>query len=103
MKKTFILTLLLFLSACTTAPFSPPQTFLYTDIKAPLSLDFDKTEIGSKKGTASTYSFLGMISTGDASIQQAARNGRITKVSHADYEHFNLLFFQKTSVIVYGE
>lgn len=103
MKKIYVLTLLLFLSACTTAPFSPPQTFLYTDIKAPLSLEFDKTELGPKQGTASTYSFFGLVSAGDASIQQAARNGQIKKVTHADYEHFNFLFFQKTSVIVYGE
>ena len=94
----------LFLTACgTTAPFSPPQAMLFSNFKAPLSTEFDKTEIGTKVGKASTYSFLGLISVGDTGIQEAARNGHITKVNHADYEHFNFLVFQKTSVFVYGE
>lgn len=94
----------LFLTACgTTAPFSPPQAMLFSNFKAPLSTEFDKTEIGTKVGKASTYSFLGLISVGDAGIKEAARNGHITKVNHADYEHFNFLVFQKTSVFVYGE
>ena len=105
MKKILItVSFLLFLNGCTTtAPFSPPQTFFYTDIKAPLSIDFDKTELGSKSGEASTYSFLGLISVGDASIQKAAKNGKISQITHSDYKHFNFLFFQKSSVIVYGE
>lgn len=104
MKKIFILSIFLFLTACgTTAPFSPPQAMLFSNFKAPLSTEFDKTEIGTKVGKASTYSFLGLISVGDAGIQEAARNGHITKVNHADYEHFNFLVFQKTSVFVYGE
>lgn len=104
MKKIFILVSALFLSACTTtAPFSPPQAMLYSDFKAPLSIDFDKTELGTKRGKASTYSFLGLISVGDASIQAAAKNGHIKQINHADYEHFNLLVFQKTNVYVYGE
>lgn len=104
MKKFFILSMFLFLTACgTTAPFSPPQAMLFSNFKAPLSTEFDKTEIGTKVGKASTYSFLGLISVGDAGIQEAARNGHITKVNHADYEHFNFLVFQKTSVFVYGE
>ena len=103
MKKLYVLSLIFMMSACTIAPFTPPQTMLYTSIKAPLSIEFDKTELGSKKGKANSYSFLGLISVGDVSIQKAAQNGNITKVNHADYAHFNLLFFQKTSVIVYGE
>ena len=104
MKKLIILSMFLFLTACgTTAPFSPPQAMLFSNFKAPLSTEFDKTEIGTKVGKASTYSFLGLISVGDAGIQEAAKNGHITKVNHADYEHFNFLVFQKTSVLVYGE
>lgn len=104
MKKIFILSMFLFLTACSTsAPFSPPQAWLFTNVKAPLSTEFNQTEIGSKVGKASTYSFLGLISVGDAGIQEAAKNGHITKVNHADYEHFNFLVFQKTSVFVYGE
>lgn len=94
----------LFLTACgTTAPFSPPQAMMFSNIKAPLNTEFNETRIGTKVGEASTYSFLGLISVGDAGIQKAAQNGHITKVNHADYEHFNFLVFQKTTVFVYGE
>lgn len=104
MKKFFIVSLFFLLTACgTTAPFSPPQAILYSDFKAPLSIEFDKTKLGSKVGRASTYSFLGLISVGNAGIKDAAQNGHITQINHADYEHFNFLVFQKTSVYVYGE
>ena len=104
MKKFFILSAFLLLTACgTTAPFSPPQALLFSNFEAPLSIEFDKTQIGPKEGRANTYSFLGLITVGNASIQEAAKNGHISRVNHADYEHFNLLVFQKTTVIVYGE
>ena len=103
--KTILAVMTVFLlTACgTRAPYSPPQAFMYSDIKAPLSTEFNNTDLGNKKGEASTFSFLGLISVGDISLEAAARNGRITKVKHADYRHFNVLFFQKTTTIVYGD
>lgn len=105
MKKSLAIIALsvLVLSGCTTAPFSPPQTLIYTDFKAPLTTEFNNTDLGSKMGTSSSFSFLGLFSIGDVSISAAAKDGRIKTVKYADYSHFNILFFQKTSLFVYGD
>ena len=85
------------------APFSPPNGFVYNQTRAPLSLEYNKTNLGDKRGTAEATSVLGMIATGDCSIETAARNGGIKTITHADYEFQNILgIFTKTTVIVYG-
>ena len=37
----------------------------YTHVKAPMDLDLDKTTLGTKTGTASTYSVLWLVAWGD--------------------------------------
>lgn len=87
-----------------TAPVVPPVAFVYTDVKAPLDVDANNTAVTGKKGTASTMNILGIVATGDASIKAAAEDGGITRVEHADYEYFNVLFvFSKYTTIVYGQ
>jgi hypothetical protein len=63
--------------------------------------------VGSKVGTASTTRILGVLfpDGGDASIQTAARNGGITKISTVDFRT-NIVFFSfviKHETIVTGE
>ena len=93
------------LVGCIRAPFVPPTGSVFSQINAPLDVDFQNTDLsGLKKGTAETISILGLFATGDVSSQAAAQNGGITKIMHADYEYFNVLgVFQKTTVIVYGK
>jgi len=86
------------------APFQPPQGGVFSSTRAPLDVDYDNTELGQKSGSASAYNVLGLFAFGDASIQTAVGNGRLSKINHADYEYMNFLFvFQRTTVIVYGE
>ena len=60
--------------------------------------------LGSKVGTAEATSISGIVSTGDASINAAAKAGGIKKVSHVDYETSNILgIYAKHTTIVYGE
>jgi len=60
--------------------------------------------IGKKVGTAKANVILGMTFGGDYSIQTAARNGGITKVSTVDVTHKNVLFvFMSYKTIVTGE
>ena len=90
-------------AGCLSAPFVPP-TGAITQIKAPLDVDYDDTMVGPKQGTAAVTTILGLVSTGDASTQAAAKAGGITQIDHADYEYFNVLgIYQKTTVIVYGK
>ncbi len=62
--------------------------------------------IGSKVGVASTTQMIGFFfDGGDASIQTAAKNGGITKISTVDYK-FTMVFFtlmMKHETIVTGD
>ncbi|NGZ90467.1 TRL-like family protein [Psychroflexus maritimus] len=50
-------------------------------------------EVGSKTGTASTTSILGLhLDGGDASIRTAAKKGGIKKISTVDFKTTNYLF-----------
>lgn len=105
MKKTFIFLGTILLSACSTlhAPFVPPLGAVSV-ISAPLDIDYNNTQIGSKKGSASAVNILGLVSVGDASLKSAAANGRIKTVKAADYDYTNVLYiFQKTTLNVYGD
>ena len=87
-------------SGCAT---SLPIGILYTQLRLPVVA----TDLGNKTprvGTAECISYLGLITTGDASIQTAKRNGGLTKVHHVDWEVENILgIIGKYKVIVYGE
>jgi hypothetical protein len=80
---------------------------LYQDTKMPLpyaSYYGEKAATYSKVGVASFTSILGIICTGDASIEAAMKNGGITKIHHIDYQVTNILGIIATyKTIVYGE
>ncbi len=86
---------------CMGAPIVPPLGIAYTKIEAPISL---RGDFGSKRGEASVTSYLGLVSTGDASVRAAARNGGISDVKHVDYEFNNVFFFyQRYTTVVFGD
>lgn len=88
---------------CMSAPFQPPMGAI-TTVQAPLDIDYQETAVSQKMGKASVTTFLGLVSTGDASTSAAAADGNITVIEHADYDYTNILgIYQKTTVIVYGK
>ncbi len=73
----------------------------YTDIQ--YSEDATANPIGNRVGEACAVSYLGLVATGDASIEAARRNGGITMISTVDKSHKNILFFYaKNCTIVRG-
>ena len=89
------------LSSCA-GSIAPVTGFLYTDVSAPHMAT--SNNVGGKVGTASAKSILGWVGTGDASINTAAQNAGITKISHIDYKSSNILGIIATyEVMVYGE
>jgi hypothetical protein len=89
------------LSSCAMAP-SPLMGGLFTKVQAPLAVTSNQGSV--KVGTAEATSILGIIATGDASINAAAKSAGITKIHHVDYEGFGVLgIFAKYTVYVYGE
>jgi hypothetical protein len=96
MKKLFLSVLFipsfLLSSGCVgVAPFTPPQGMIYNNVTAPLDLDYNKTALGNKSGTASAHNILGLFAFGNISTQAAAANGGLSTINHADYASFNLL------------
>ena len=89
------------LSSCAVVA-SPLTGVIYTDMKAPLAVT--SNPVASKVGTAEATSILGIVATGDASIEAAAKKAGITRISHVDYEANSVLgVFAKYTVYVYGE
>lgn len=90
------------LSSCGAYVASPVTGFLYTDVKAPLMAT--SNPVASKVGTAEVKTILGLVATGDASIQAAAQKAGITRISHVDYEASSILgIYGSFTVYVYGE
>ena len=86
------------------APVVPPVGFAFSNVTAPLDVDFDATKIGPKTGRSKTHNVLGLFAWGDGSTQAAARNGGLKVIDHADYRSFGILgIYSSFTTIVYGE
>jgi hypothetical protein len=57
-----------------------------------------------KTGTAVAQNILGILNTGDCSVEAAMKQGNITRINHIDYRQENVLgLFSKLTIFVYGE
>ena len=87
-------------SGCAT---SMPLGVLHTELKLPVAVT-DNSGKAAKVGRAQCTSMLGLVATGDASIDAAKRNGGITKIHYIDWEVKNTLGIMGTyTLVVYGE
>ena len=78
----------------------------YTDATYPVTATGVKVQdlANLKKGKASSNNVLFLVETGDASIDAAAKNGGIKKISHIDITEKSVFFFWRgVTVTVYGE
>ena len=102
MKRALVvLTFSFFLAGCA-ATVSPVTGFWYTNVDGPITAT-SAPEEASRVGRASATSVLGIIATGDASIQQAARNGGISEIHHVDFEARSYIgVLAEFTVVVYG-
>jgi hypothetical protein len=80
---------------------------LYQDTKTPsaqLAYYGPTSSVSTHVGTATATSILGILATGDASLDAAMKAGNITKVHHVDVEVVSYLSIITTyKLIVYGE
>ena len=81
------------------------QGCVYTNITTPLDINLNRTELGSKVGESSWQSVLWLFAWGDAGTKEAAKNGQITTVNHADSKQFMVLLgvYRKVTTVVYGD
>ena len=89
------------LSSCAIVS-SPLTGVIYTDVKSPVAVT--DNEGSSKVGKAEATSILGIVATGDASVDAAAKAAGISKIHHVDQKGTSILgIFAKYEVFVYGE
>jgi hypothetical protein len=91
------------MTGCAANPF---VGVAYTRVKAPTITLTEKIDAVSfsKKGEASCSNFFGLVSTGDASLDAAMKQGGITKVHHVDCRYKLVLgLYSKFTLVVYGE
>lgn len=93
----------IFFSSCLAMSTRAPLTgFLYTSTKSPGAVTNNSG--ASKVGTAEAMSILGLVATGDASIDAAAKAAGISKIHHVDEECTSILgIVAKYKIYVYGE
>ena len=63
----------------------------FTNVTAPVDTTFRETAIGPRTGRATVHNVLGLISFGEAGLDAAARNGRLTQIDHIDCRIFTIL------------
>ncbi|MDO4779947.1 MAG: TRL-like family protein [Bacteroides sp.] len=91
------------LSSCMAGTFNKAGLgVLYTDVKEGEQVTANAR--GRKVGTGVSTSILGLITTGDSSIESAANSAGIKRISHVDCEKKNILgIFSTYTIVVYGE
>ena len=99
MKVSVLAAGLVLLQGCAT---SVPVGGLFTDIQLPVSVTANGA--GDKMGVAKCKSMLGMVATGDCSLEAAKKQGNITEVSHVDWKANNILgIIGEYELVVYGK
>jgi len=105
MKPYYLLALvaclfLVFASGCL-PPKSPVYGLVYMDVKGPEQAT--PNLLGKKMGKGCCESVLGVYARGDCSIETAAREANITRITHVDhYSETILLVYSKYTILVYG-
>lgn len=73
----------------------------FSDMVSPGSIS--SANLGTKSGTSSAESFLGLVARGDAGINAAATGAGLSSVSHVDYKSHSILgIYAKIETYVYG-
>lgn len=98
-----------FLVGCIGAAWQPPSGLIYTDASGinPSTevQSSDGVRAGKKSGTACAEGYLGLVSTGDMSLETAKKNAGITRVDTLDYQTKSILFglYARNCTVVSGE
>lgn len=101
-KFVFLAAIAVLMSSCAAMTAGPVMGLLYTDAKSPVAVTSNANS--SKVGTAEATSILGLVGTGDASIEKAAKSAGITKIHHVDQHGTSILgIYAKYTIYVYGE
>lgn len=81
------------------------QACAYSNVQRPLDINFEKTSLGLKVGRSHIQCVLWLFAWGDAGTHAAAKNGKITTITHADTQYVIVLFglYSRVTTVVYGD
>ena len=87
-----------------TTPIQGFKAPIYSNFRAPLTIQTGPIDFGDRVGTSSNKIWLSLWSAGDFSIEKAAKSAGITKITHIEYDYTNSFFFmyQEMTIRVYG-
>ena len=92
------------MTGCYVAPVMPPGGLIYSDIRSPIDIDAEQTNITMNEGRSSSASVLGLVAWGDSSVTTAAREGNLRQVDHVDYEFKNIVgIYQQFTTVAQGQ
>ncbi len=101
MKKLTILSTVALLGACAYTSQPAGMGGLVTQTKAPVMATSNSG--ASKTGTACAENFLGLVVMGDASVEAAKKDAKITNVSSVSLDNFGVLgLYAKSCTVVTG-
>lgn len=105
MKKCLVLFAILF-AAFVIMPkaeaYEPWGIGIYNGTVEPLDYSAPGATLGSKTGKASCQTVLGIVNWGDCSIRAAMKNGKISRVTAADWEKKFIVVYGTKTLRVYG-
>jgi TRL-like protein family len=78
-----------FLSSCGVFLHAPVKGLIFTSVEGPITAT--ASQANTRRGEACAWSLLGLLALGDASIEEAKSNGKISEVSTVDHESFHIL------------
>ena len=105
MKKLFVLGAILMLSIAANQKaqaYEPWGVGIYNGTIEAMDYATPNATLGTKTGEATCKTVLGIVNWGDCSIKTAMKNGKITKVTAADWEKFFVLVYGEKTLRVYG-
>lgn len=102
MKKFMAIALgAMLMSSCAVVGTGAGMGVLYTGVSEGAAVTANP--LGTKVGTSKATNVLGLVATGDASINAAAKSAGIKKVSHVDVKKVSVLgIFAPYTTVVYG-
>lgn len=100
-KITTILVCAAWLSGCAVAA-APTNGLLFTNVQGPINAN--EGTATSKEGKACANNILGLIASGDASIEAAKADGGISKITTVDHSSTSILgLYAQFCTVAYGE
>lgn len=80
-----------------------PHGGIYGETLAPFSMYFDSAVKPLKTGEATCTNYFFLVAKGSCGIKDAMNDGNITKIHSIDRKNKNILFYQKSTIVVHGE